>query len=207
MTTTVNNYLTEGCGRCSFGGTPQCKVHSWKQELEYLRKIVLDCGLNEEVKWGVPCYTYRGDNIVIVSAFKEYCALSFFKGSLLQDAAKIISQPGENSPAARLIKFTNLKSVVDLEPHLKNYIYEAIEIEKAKLKIEYKSVDAYEYPEELTSKFKEDTSFKSAFEALTPGRRKGYLLHFNSAKQSKTRSNRIEKARDKIFSGKGWNEY
>lgn len=205
MNKTVENYLLEGCGRCPRGGTADCKVHKWGQELELLREIVLDCGLAETCKWGVPCYTFQNKNVVIISAFKEYCSISFFKGALLNDAEKILEKPGENSQAARLIKFTDVQGIKVIETELKAYIYEAVELEKAGLKIEFKkNLDSI--PEELLSKFDEDPILKAAFESLTPGRQRGYILYFSAPKQSKTKEARIEKCIGKILNGEGLND-
>lgn len=213
MNTNVGTYFTDGCGRCSLGGTPKCKVNNWKEELKLLRRIVLDCGLNEESKWGVPCYTFqtgfkgkKESNILIVAAFKEYCSLSFFKGALLSDANGILYQPGENTQAARQIKFTNVKDIAELEPVLKAYIFEAIEVEKAGLKVPLKKTAEYNVPEEFQTRLDEIPILKSAFEALTPGRQKAYLLHFSQAKQSQTRASRIEKCIPQILIGKGLND-
>jgi uncharacterized protein YdeI (YjbR/CyaY-like superfamily) len=206
MNPKVDTYLAEGCMRCSLGGTPQCKVHNWPEVLKALRKVILDCGLTEELKWGVPVYTHNGKNIVIMSAFKEYCALSFFKGVLLKDAAGILEKPGENTQAARLIRFTDVGKIVAMEPVLKAYIHEAIEVEKAGLKVELKKTSEYKIPEELQTRLDEDPAFRDAFEALTPGRQRGYLLYFSAAKQSKTREARIEKCIPKIFEGIGLND-
>lgn len=205
MTTDVNTYLAEGCGRCALGGTPDCKVHSWTNELKLLRQVVLDCGLTEESKWGVPCYTYHGDNIAVVSAFKNYACLSFFKGALLQDNHKILDKPGENTQSARIIKITSTKQVQALSPTLKAYIFEAIEVEKAGLKVSFEKAPE-PIPEELASKFKEEPNLKAAFEALTPGRQRGYILHFSQPKQAKTRVSRIEKCIPKIMEGKGFHD-
>ncbi|WP_200975582.1 YdeI family protein [Echinicola sp. 20G] len=203
MNTNVEDYFTDGCGRCPLGGTPDCKVHLWTQELKLLRQIVRECGLVEESKWGVPCYTHSQKNIVIISAFKNHCALSFFKGSLLKDEEKLLEKPGENTQAGRIIKFTNVQKIQELQATLKAYLFEAIEVEKAGLGIEYKETSAYDVPEEFQQKLDEDPGIKAAFEALTPGRQKGYLLHFSQAKQSKTREARIEKCLPMIFAGKG----
>lgn len=203
----IDKYLAVGCGRCSLGNTPECKVHNWTEELEILREIVLGCGLTEELKWSVPCYTFEGNNIAIVSAFKEFCSISFFKGSLLKDADGILVKQGENSQAARLAKFTDVSQILEIESILINCIYEAIEIEKAGLKVEYKDSSEYEMPEELQNKLAENEAFKNAFNALTPGRKKGYILHFSQAKQAQTRESRIAKAMPRIFLGKGLNEY
>tara|TARA_R110001592_G_scaffold40582_8_gene133146 strand:- start:3574 stop:4203 length:630 start_codon:yes stop_codon:yes gene_type:complete len=202
MNPQVDQYLLEGCGRCPLGGTPQCKVNNWPKELKRLRMIALDCGLTEELKWGVPCYTFQNSNIAIVSAFKEYASLSFFKGALLQDPNGILEKPGENTQSARLIKFTDLRQIMDMEPTLKAYIFEAIEVEKAGLQVDFKK-DSEPIPEELSKKFNELPDLKSAFEALTPGRQRGYLLYFSQPKQSKTRASRIEKHIVQILEGKG----
>ncbi len=206
MNTDVDLYFTEGCGRCPLGGTPQCKVHNWPEELKLLRKIALDCGLTEESKWGVPCYTYKGANVAIVSAFKDYAALSFFKGALLSDENNLLDKPGENSQAARLLKFTKPQQIIEIEDLIKAYIFEAIEVEKAGLKVEFKK-DLEPIPEELQTRLDEDPNLQSAFYALTPGRQRSYILHISQAKQAKTRESRVEKCLPKIFSGKGFNEY
>ena len=205
MNNKVDIYLTEGCGRCSLYRTPQCKVHTWPEELKHLRRIVLECGLNEAYKWSQPCYTYQGSNILIVTAFKEFAALAFFKGSLLTDPKGILVAPGENSQAARQVRFTSSKDILEKESILKTYIFEAIEIEKAGLKVNFK-MDLDPIPHELQSKFDESPDFKTAFEALTKGRQRGYILHFSQPKQSKTRESRIEKCMDRIINGKGLND-
>lgn len=207
MNPKVDAYLAVGCGRCPLMNTPECKVHNWTEELETLREIVLECGLTEELKWSVPCYTFEGNNIAIVSAFKEYCAISFFKGVLLKDGNGILSKQGENSQSGRLVKFTDVRQIIEKESILKEYIQEAVEIEKAGLKVEYKNVSEYEIPDELQNKLNQNEAFKNAFNALTPGRQKGYILHFSQPKQSKTRESRIEKSMPRIFLGKGLNEY
>jgi len=206
MNPKIDTYLVVGCGRCPLGNTPECKVHTWTRELEILREIVLECGLTEELKWSVPCYSFEGNNIAIVSAFKEFCSLSFFKGSLLKDTDEILTKQGENSQAARLVKFTDVEKIIDLESILKSYIYEAIEIEKAGLKVEFKDVSEYKIPAELQRKLDENEVFRNAFYSLTPGRQKGYILHFSQTKQSKTRESRIEKSMPRIFLGKGLND-
>ncbi len=205
MNNSVDKYLLEGCGRCPLGGTPNCKVHSWRKELELLRKLVLSNGLTEESKWGVPCYTQQNKNVLIISAFKAYCAISFFKGALLSDKGGVLEKPGKNSQAARLIKFTNTKKIKALAPTLKDYIQEAIAIEKAGLKVDFqKNTEAM--PEELENKLAKDPDFKAAFEALSHGRQRGYIIYFSSAKQSKTRESRIEKSIGKILNGEGLND-
>ncbi|XCF06154.1 DUF1801 domain-containing protein [Tamlana crocina] len=202
MTRTVEQYFEAGCGRCSLGGTPDCKVHTWITELELLRKLVLQCGLTEDCKWGMPTYTYNEKNVLMLCAFKNHCAVSFFKGALLRDEKNILEKPGENSQAARLIKFTDTDKIKSLESHIKAYIFEAIEAEKAGLKIEFKQ-NPEPLPEELEQKFEDDPTLKSAFESLTPGRQRGYVLYFSAPKQSKTRISRIEKCTGKILNGEG----
>lgn len=199
----VDHYLSAGCGRCSLANTPQCKVHRWPEELELLRSIALECGLKEDLKWSMPCYTYENNNIVMVAAFNEHAVLSFFKGALLKDAHGILSKPGDNTQAARQARFTDTASVKTLEPVLKAYILEAIEVEKAGTKVQFKKADEYDIPEELQQKFGENPALKTAFYALTPGRQRAYLLHFAAPKQSQTRSARIEKYMQHILDGKG----
>ncbi|WP_417874103.1 YdeI/OmpD-associated family protein [Xanthomarina gelatinilytica] len=206
MNTDVDLYFTEGCGRCPLGGTPQCKVHNWPEELKLLRKIALDCGLTEESKWGVPCYIYKGANVAIVSAFKDYAALSFFKGALLSDENNLLNKPDENSQAVRLFQFTKPQQIIEIEDLIKAYIFEAVEVEKAGLKVEFKK-GLEPIPEELQNRLDEDPNLQSAFYSLTPGRQRSYILHISQAKQAKTRESRVEKCLPKIFSGKGFNEY
>ena len=201
----VDKYLQEGCGRCPLGATPDCKVHNWNEELTYLRKLVLDCGLKEEVKWSVPCYTIDGKNILIVSAFREYCAISFFKGSLIKDEKNLLHKPGENSQASRLFKFTSLQDIKDIEVEIKDYIQQAVNNEKAGLKVEFKK-NPEPIPEELEQKFNDDPVFQSAFEGLTPGRQRGYILFFSAPKKSETRISRIEKYTGKILNGEGMHD-
>jgi len=199
----IDNYLEEGCGRCKLGGTPDCKVHRWPRELVALRQVVLDCGLTEELKWSIPCYTYEGANVCVVSAFKEYACLSFFKGVLLQDAKQLLDSPGENSQSARIIKIASLEQVEDLKEDLKAYVYEAIEVERLGLKVDFKQKDELEYPEELLEEFKKDPQFQTAFKALTPGRQRGFILNYTQPKQAQTRISRIEKSKPLVFEGKG----
>lgn len=206
MNPKVDMYLTDGCGRCPLGGTPNCKVNTWQKEMKHVRRIILDCGLTEELKWGVPCYTFQKSNIAVMAAFKEYCSLSFFKGALLSDSDGILSRPGENTQSARLIRFTSVKEIIKMEQALKTYLYEAIEVEKAGLKVNYKKVNEFIFPEEFKKKLNEIPALKTAFEALTPGRQKCYLLYFSEAKQSKTREQRVEKYLLQILNGKGINE-
>lgn len=202
MQKSVDGYFIDGCLRCPLGGTEACKVHTWAEELKELRRIILECGLTEESKWGVPCYTANGKNIFLLCAFKDFAGLNLFKGSLLSDPEGILIKPGENSQAGRFMKFTDVKEIIKLEPIIKSYIYEAIEVEKAGLQIDY-NANPIAIPDELQQKMDEDFYFKEAFESLTPGRQKGYLLYFSQAKQSKTRIDRIEKWTEKILNGEG----
>ena len=179
------------------------ELTQWKNELLILRNYVLDCLLHEEVKWGVPCFTHNSKNIVLIHGFKDYFALLFMKGALLQDSENILIQQTENVQSGRQIRFTSIEQLVAMEATIKAYILEAIEVEKAGLKIEHKKKEAYDVPEELTDKFKQDPIFHAAFEALTPGRQKGYLLHFSGSNNPKTRIARIEKYTSKILAGKG----
>jgi uncharacterized protein YdeI (YjbR/CyaY-like superfamily) len=179
------------------------ELTQWKDELLVLRNFVLDCLLHEEVKWGVPCFTHNGKNIVLIHGFKDYFALLFMKGALLQDSENILIQQTENVQSGRQIRFTSTEQLVAMEATIKAYILEAIEVEKAGLKIEHKKKEEYNIPEELTDKFKQDPTFQTAFEALTPGRQKGYLLHFSGSNNPKTRIARIDKYTSKILAGKG----
>ncbi|MEJ8547327.1 YdeI/OmpD-associated family protein [Brevibacillus borstelensis] len=179
------------------------KAKKWKEEYEKLRNIVLDCELTEEFKWMHPCYTFEKKNIVLIHGFKEYCALLFHKGALLQDAHGILIQQTENVQAARQIRFTNVQEIVEMEPILKAYIYEAIEVEKAGLEVNFKKSSEFVIPEELQNKFDEIPALKTAFEALTPGRQRAYILYFSEPKQSKTRESRVEKCMQQILNGKG----
>lgn len=179
------------------------KAKNWQQEFEQLRTTILDCGLTEELKWGCPCYTYEKKNIVLIHGFKEYCAVLFFKGALLADPNGILIQQTENVQVPRQVRFTSLKEVVKLVPVLKKYIREAIEVEKSGLKPELKKTSEFSMPEEFERILKEDAALKRAFKELTPGRQRAYLLHFSSAKQSKTRVSRIEKAIPQIMEGRG----
>lgn len=207
MQTNVDNYFHEGCGRCELGGTPDCKVHLWKTEMAELRNYILETNLEEESKWGVPCYTFQGKNVLILSAFKNYCSVSFFKGALLSDEQGKLHKPGENSQAARLFKFTNLEEIIALKPYIIATIFEAIENEKAGREIEFNKQANQDVPEELAAIFEVDDAAKAAFEALTPGRKRSYIIHITGAKQEKTRISRAEKCIPKILTGKGFNEY
>ena len=179
------------------------KAKTWQEEMEKLRRISLDCGLTEELKWGKPCYTFQKSNIVIIQGFKEFCALLFCKGALLNDPKGILKKFGWQ--AARRIPFTNVREIVEMEPILKAYIYEAIEAEKAGLKVNLKK-DPEPIPEEFQNKLDEVPALKTAFDALTPGRQRAYNLYFSAPKQSKTRESRVEKCMQQIFNGKGLND-
>ncbi|MCB9421410.1 MAG: YdeI/OmpD-associated family protein [Ardenticatenaceae bacterium] len=182
------------------------KAEKWQKEFETLRTIVLDCGLTEELKWGVPCYTFEDSNIVLMHGFKEYCALLFMKGALLKDAMGILIQQTENVQAARQIRFTNADEIEEMAHILKAYIQEAIEVEKSGLEVTLKETSEFNMPEEFQIKLDEDPALKVAFEALTPGRQRGYLLYFSQPKQAKTRTSRVEKYIPQILDGKGLND-
>jgi uncharacterized protein YdeI (YjbR/CyaY-like superfamily) len=181
-------------------------ARKWRDEFQKLRKVCLDCGLTEELKWGKPCYTYQGSNIVLIHGFKEYCALLFFKGALLKDPKGILVQQTENVQAARQIRFTNVREIVEVESTLKAYIKEAIEADKAGLEVSYKKTSEFVIPEEFQNRLDESPALKTAFDALTPGRQRGYLLYFSAGKKSKTRAARIEKCVHQILEGKGLND-
>ncbi len=182
------------------------KVKKWQAEMEKLRAIMLDCQLIEELKWGKPCYMFQNSNIAIIQGFKEHCALMFFKGALLKDPNGILIKPGEDTQAGRQIRFTNVEEIVEMETILKAYINEAIEVEKAGLKVDFKKNTELIFPEELQAKLDENPALKAAFAALTPGRQRAYVMHFSAPKQSKTRESRIEKCMQDILAGKGLND-
>lgn len=200
----VDKYLIDGCMRCKYGGTPQCKVHNWREELEMLRQIVLETGLTEEIKWGAPVYTHKGKNIVSVGALKESANIGFFKGVLLTDKHKILQQQG-NLQSERIVKFTNVKDIKKVKGVLKEYVLEAIEIEESGRKVEFKK-NPEPIPDELLEAFEQDPAFKKAFYALTTGRQRGYIIHFAQPKQSQTRIGRIGKYKEQIFNGIGLND-
>ncbi|PQA93240.1 hypothetical protein B0A69_13945 [Chryseobacterium shigense] len=178
----------------------------WQKEFEKLRTIALSTELVEDLKWGCPCYTYQGKNIFLIHGFKEYCALLFFKGALMKDPDQILIQQSENVQAARQIRFTDAQQINDLEEVLRSYMFQAVEIEESGAKVEMKKTKAFEIAEEFQNKLDENPELKDAFEALTPGRQRAYLLHFSSPKQSKTREARIEKCIPQILAGKGLND-
>jgi uncharacterized protein YdeI (YjbR/CyaY-like superfamily) len=180
-------------------------AQQWQEEFKNLRMIILDCGLSEELKWGVPCYTFEKRNVVLIHGFKEYCAILFVKGALLNDAKGILITQTENVQAARQVRFTNVRQIVEIEATLKAYIYEAIQAEKAGLKVDFKKTTEYNVPEEFQTKLDENPALKTAFDALTPGRQRAYLIYFAAPKQSKTREARVEKYMQQILDGKGLN--
>ena len=175
----------------------------WPEEIEQLRRILLSCGLTEELKWGCPCYTIEKSNIVLIHGFKEYCAVLFFKGALLKDANKILLQQTKNVQAARQVRFSNVKEIVEMKAILKTYIYEAIEVERAGLKVDLKKTAEFMMAEEFKNKLNKNPSLKTAFKKLTPGRQRAYMLYFSAPKQSKTREARVEKSIPQIINGKG----
>lgn len=178
----------------------------WREEYEALRTIVLDCGLTENLKWGVPCYTFNEKNVIIIHGFKEYCALLFFKGALLADTDRLLIIQTENTQASRQIRFTDVREIVEKEPILKAYIHEAIEAEKSGAKVNFKKTAEFAIPEEFQRKLDSTPGLKTAFDALTPGRQRAYILYFSSPKQSKTREARVEKSTQRILAGKGLND-
>jgi uncharacterized protein YdeI (YjbR/CyaY-like superfamily) len=182
------------------------KAQKWQEEFEKLRMIILDCQLIEELKWGCPCYTFQESNIVLIHGFKEYCALLFFKGALLNDANGILIQQTENVQAARQIRFTNVQEIVKMETTLKAYIHEAIEVEKTGLKVNFKKTTEFSIPAEFQKKLNKVPALKKAFDELTPGRQRAYIFYFSQPKQSKTRESRVEKSIQQILNGKGLND-
>jgi uncharacterized protein YdeI (YjbR/CyaY-like superfamily) len=203
MDARVDQYIEIGCGRCAKGGTPECSVVKRQAEIARLRQLVLSTDLTEDLKWGVPCYTVNNKNVVIIHAFKDYFALNFFKGALLKDLKGLLHQQTEHSQATRQLRFTSMKDVDKHEESILEYLIEAIDIEQSGKTIEYKKTHEFEMPEELENLLDEDPSLKTAFYSLTPGRQRGYLLHFSAPKQSKTRLSRIEKCIPLIMEGKG----
>lgn len=182
------------------------KTSKWQEELTQLRNIILDCGLTEELKWGQPCYTFNNANVILLGGFKEYCFISFLKGALLYDSESLLRKPGEHTQSGRIISFTDTQSITNLTQTLKAYIYEAIEVEKAGLKVEPDAKAELVLPDELLQKFETEPVFKAAFESLTPGRQRAYIIYFSGAKQSKSRESRIESYKQRILNGKGFND-
>lgn len=190
MTPQVDQIIADGCGRCELYQTDHCKMRTWQKELKRLRSIILDLGLTEEVKWKQPCYTYGNSNVLILSAFKGYAFISFFKGVLLNDSQNLLSSPGKNSQATRQLRFTSLQQIEEQKPWIETYIQQAIEVEKKGLKVEFKQKDELKFPDELIQKFRENPAFDKAFTQLTPGRQRSWILFYTGAKQSQTRVNR-----------------
>ena len=205
MNAQVDKYLIDGCMRCKYGATIDCKVNKWKEELVILRQIVLESGLKEELKWSVPCYTFNHKNILMMSAFKEYTCLSFLKGALLKDKEGILLKQGEHSQSARIIRYTDPKQIIKQAAILKSYIQEAIEIEQSGQKVVL-TKNSESIPVELTNEFSNDSEFKKAFYALTPGRQRGYIIYFFSPKSAQSKINRIEKSKQRILNGIGLND-
>lgn len=197
----VDKYLLDGCMRCKYGGTPQCKVNSWRIELETLRQIVLETGLKEEIKWGIPVYTHNGKNVVSIAALKDFATIGFFKGVLLTDKQKILHQQG-NLQSGRVVKFTNTDEIIKLNDVLRAYILEAIAVEESGAKVEFRKAPE-PLPDELLQAFENDPAFEKAFYSLTPGRQRGYIFHFSKPKQTHTRTGRIEKSKQQIIDGLG----
>jgi uncharacterized protein YdeI (YjbR/CyaY-like superfamily) len=182
------------------------KIKQWQEESRELRRIILDCELSEELKWGKPCYTFEDNNIVIIQGFKQYCAIMFFKGALLKDSEGILVSPGKNTQAGRQIRFNTLQEIAEREATIKAYVNEAVEVEKSGLEVKLKKTSEYSIPEEFQARLDELPALKDAFEALTPGRQRAYILYFSGAKQSKTRASRVEKSMQRILDGKGLND-
>ena len=206
MIPNVETYFNEGCGRCSKMATPLCRVRTWEKELQLLRSIIVECGVTEELKWSHPCYTFQNKNIVMLGTTKAFCAISFFKGVLLEDNQKVFIAQTENTQATRQLQFTSTDQIKNLKDTIKAYIFEAVELEKSGAKVAYKEPTAIAIPEEFHYFLDRDEELKTAFEGLTPGRQKGYLLHFSEPKQSKTKTARVEKWMDQIKRGKGMND-
>lgn len=203
--TSVESYLAEGCGRCEHYQTPQCKVHLWTEELLALREILKSSDLEETMKWGSPCYTFDGKNVAMMGSFRDYCSISFFKGVLLEDPKGVLEAPGPNSRHARLLKFRSLEDVERLAPQALDFLNQAVEIEKKGLKVEAAEVEPL--PDELEARLMAEDGLWDAFEALTPGRQRSFILHVAGAKNTETRVRRAEKCVPKIWAGKGFNEY
>ena len=203
--TSVDSYLQDGCGRCDLYQTPECKVHRWAETLEALRELLLESELVEEMKWGSPCYTLNGKNVVMLASRKESCILSFFKGAALVDEDDLLVRPGPNSRFARLLSFTSADDVMERRPQAARLIQQAIEVERAGKKVEPEG-EPEPVPVELERRLAADPELETAFDALTPGRQRSHILYVSGAKQSKTRERRVERCAPKILAGKGFNE-
>lgn len=203
----VSPYFEQGCGRCNLHGTPDCRVHLWPDALAELRLIALESGLKEERKWGVPCYVNeKGKNVALLGAFKAHCLISFFQGALLDDPDSVLESPGSNSQSTRQMRFTTAEQVQAAKPVLVRFLQQAIANEAAGKKAELKTPAAYDIPEEFQQALDQDAALAAAFEELTPGRRRAYLMHFTQPKKSETRQARIDKAREDILNGIGLND-
>lgn len=202
----VEEYLTDGCGRCSHYATPSCKVHAWNRELIQFRRIVLSCGLEEEIKWSMPCYTHKGKNLLVIAAFKNYASINFFKGALIQDPQGLLEKAGENSQAGRLLKVTAASEIIQNEDYIRALIFEAIRVEEAGLKVETTPVSDILIPEALQEILDKHPEVAAAYEALTPGRKRSHILHISGAKQTATQIKRAVQCAEKILAGKGWLE-
>jgi uncharacterized protein YdeI (YjbR/CyaY-like superfamily) len=203
MNPDVDQYLKQGCMRCELGATPECKVHLWSELLVRLRGIILSSGLKEEFKWSQPCYTHEGSNVLILTAFKNYACISFFKGALLRDQPGLLIKPGENSRAARQLRFTRMSEIEKQENDIRSYIEQAIMVEEEGLKVDFEATRNIDLPEEFIEMMEENPALRTAFEALTPGRQRGYSIYFSGAKKASTRISRIEKYLPKIYRGLG----
>lgn len=202
----VNDFFRDGCGRCAKGGTPQCKVHSWTQELILLRNLCVESGLTETIKWGMPVYTHKGKNVAIIGAFKEFCTIGFFKGILLNDPDQKLQVSGENTQDSRILKFKHVQELLDLEPWIRVFLQDALEIEEKGIKPEKGPKKDLILPDEMLQFFKENPMVEERFMALTPGRQRSWVIFINGAKQSATRQSRLSKAVPKILEGKGMHD-
>ena len=200
---TVDAYLTSGCGRCPRGGTPDCSVHRWTHELLMMRQVLLDAGLKEEIKWQTPCYMHKGKNLILLGAFRDNCVMSFPNGVLMDDPHGILVKPGENSRVSRVVRIRAGDDIDALVPKLADLVREAIRVADAGLVVERSPQDEPDLPVELEDRFAEDQDLETAFFALTPGRRRSWILHISSAKQEATRRNRVDAAVPGILRGKG----
>ncbi len=202
----VDDFLKDGCGRCSKGGTPECKVHNWTQELAYLRQLCVESGLTETIKWGMPVYMHKEKNVIILAAFKEFSSIGFFKGIMLNDPEQILQISGENTQDSRLIKFKSISEVLEKSHWIRVFIQDAIQIEDQGLKPEKSPKKNLELPQELSDFLNKSPEHKTAFENLTPGRQRSWVIFINGAKQSATRESRVAKAAPKILEGKGMHD-
>ena len=205
MNPQIDQYLLDGCMRCPYGGTPACKVNRWREELILLRQLVLESGLQEELKWSIPCYTYAGKNVATVSAFKDYACLSFFKGSLLSDPEGLLHKPGEHSQAARTLRFVQAEQIAAQADAIRAFLAQAIELEKAGRQVVF-AKNPEPLPAELQAQLAESPELARAFGALTPGQQRAYILYFSQPKQAQTRLGRIEKYKQQILAGKPFYE-